>query len=939
MGVHMKMKSTILFIALMLVSCFIMAQAQSCPTLMKQWNAGPCRAVGTSGDHIIYGSGAKLICGELDENQAITEISEILMPSSIQDIAIRGDLVASACGFAGVQLVDISDPLSPQYRGRIEMDSQQAYRVLFDGDQAYILTRGGAGYSTLSLYDCSDPDAPFSKMDLQLPSVASDMVIHGLNLYAASLNDGLVIVDISYSIPILIDTVFEALGARALTLNDEILYVAQGGYGVSVFDLSAPDSPQLVEYAEVTGSSDFITSFGNYLYVGTEENGIHILDRSDPIHPVYLSTLDAETPLLDFHNNNSYLFASSLTQGLTLYSLSDPEILEQISTIAMPGEVVNMIQMGSILIVNEYPFGVKLYEISEDYDLALVDVIPVDDRFIMTVQEPYLFVCETSTGSLAIYDLSDPQNSIQLATMNLGSVNAMEANDSHLFFSSNDGVKVVDITEPESPSELLIIPYSCLDLAVYESLLVIAPNDLNTGIKVFDISDLGNPLLVWEWGEYYYYNVEIDDHYVYVSSSGKLNAVDYHQNSSHPGVVSKRVASYHGDLSVVYPLASIVDYNYDAVDKLYIFPILNQGFGIDAIGMAPLNGIASGCFMEDSHVWVAMDDAGLALYDLSNCKQLPDVDFSSLPDSLDIMVRQMVRFSDQSDNYPTSWHWDFGDGTTSEEENPIHFFQEPGVYQVTLSATNIFGTASRTKIIEVIENTEIPPVSLQGTYTYILPSAGIGNGSKASYWSSMVQMYNASAVAGDAPVYLYYMEERGGASMLASAEVFIAAESSLRFDNILEAVFGKQASRGALLISSTVPLTIAASVINTTDEEGILAQRIPVVKPSDLLGCAEAGSVDFLFHDQPVRVNVGIINMSFQPLQIFIPQFVSLYTLEIPPLSYRQLDHMFQYTDGVPPRITVEAYGDNACEGGYFAFVSVIDNRNGNPIYFPIQQP
>jgi PKD repeat protein len=45
-----------------------------------------------------------------------------------------------------------------------------------------------------------------------------------------------------------------------------------------------------------------------------------------------------------------------------------------------------------------------------------------------------------------------------------------------------------------------------------------------------------------------------------------------------------------------------------------------------------------------------------------------------------------VTFSDRSAGSPTSWKWDFGDGTTSSEQNPRHIYIEPGSYTVKLTA-------------------------------------------------------------------------------------------------------------------------------------------------------------------------------------------------------------------------------------------------------------
>ncbi len=43
-----------------------------------------------------------------------------------------------------------------------------------------------------------------------------------------------------------------------------------------------------------------------------------------------------------------------------------------------------------------------------------------------------------------------------------------------------------------------------------------------------------------------------------------------------------------------------------------------------------------------------------------------------------------IQFLDLSAGEVQSWSWNFGDGKMSEESNPIHHFEKPGIYQVTL---------------------------------------------------------------------------------------------------------------------------------------------------------------------------------------------------------------------------------------------------------------
>ena len=58
---------------------------------------------------------------------------------------------------------------------------------------------------------------------------------------------------------------------------------------------------------------------------------------------------------------------------------------------------------------------------------------------------------------------------------------------------------------------------------------------------------------------------------------------------------------------------------------------------------------------------------------------------------------EVVQFSDSStdpDGKVTGWRWDFGDGTSSTEQNPAHSYPDDGTYRVTLIVTDDDGTAS-----------------------------------------------------------------------------------------------------------------------------------------------------------------------------------------------------------------------------------------------------
>jgi PKD repeat protein len=73
----------------------------------------------------------------------------------------------------------------------------------------------------------------------------------------------------------------------------------------------------------------------------------------------------------------------------------------------------------------------------------------------------------------------------------------------------------------------------------------------------------------------------------------------------------------------------------------------------------------------------------------------PVVDF--IADMTTVGVGRRVTFTDLSLNTPTSWVWDFGDGSTGTGARPDHVYRTTGVYDVTLTASNPDMTTSRTR--------------------------------------------------------------------------------------------------------------------------------------------------------------------------------------------------------------------------------------------------
>ena len=65
-----------------------------------------------------------------------------------------------------------------------------------------------------------------------------------------------------------------------------------------------------------------------------------------------------------------------------------------------------------------------------------------------------------------------------------------------------------------------------------------------------------------------------------------------------------------------------------------------------------------------------------------------------------------VSFTDLSTGLHDNFEWSFGDGESSSEQNPVHLYQKPGVYTVSLSVTGSAGSDKKTRIGYIIAHEE-----------------------------------------------------------------------------------------------------------------------------------------------------------------------------------------------------------------------------------------
>jgi PKD repeat protein len=125
-----------------------------------------------------------------------------------------------------------------------------------------------------------------------------------------------------------------------------------------------------------------------------------------------------------------------------------------------------------------------------------------------------------------------------------------------------------------------------------------------------------------------------------------------------------------------------------------------------------------------------------------------------------------VQFTDLSTGNPTSWLWDFGDGETSTEQNPLHTYAEAGTYTVTLIAVGSGGSNTEAKV-DYIAVADVP-TGIPGTWLITTSTAGLARmGSFGGAWANISMPGTFTPSTGNGAVGLPIIPDGAGGTLIA----------------------------------------------------------------------------------------------------------------------------------------------------------------------------
>jgi len=361
-----------------------------------------------------------------------------------------------------------------------------------DRDQDWIFASRGP---VLMKTDAGDPD---SLEELELNHLIVDLVLYDSNAYVLTDGNELLVFDSGRRLEggaMNILQLEEAWTAMVVDGDRDRLFLA-GRSGLGIVDVSDPEALVYLSAIEMGRSvSGVCVDHGRvYAFCGSRFWILEIDDDAVEVGQWVGSISDLEV-------SGQYAYVCAAGERLRIISLEDPENPESISVLRDRGSYLSLSLAGNLALVTSR---------EADQDLSVIDVS--DPEFPAVIGEldwwssPHEVGSDGSNcvmggdNSLVSIDLGFPQRPYPIWSVGFQRwISSMTAEGEYAYVNSEQGIQVLDLSDPEEMAFFPVIETSrgFFQVEVEDGLLVGHPwgNELN----FFDLQNMDSPVVFPRW--------------------------------------------------------------------------------------------------------------------------------------------------------------------------------------------------------------------------------------------------------------------------------------------------------------------------------------------------------------------------------------------------------------------------------------------------------
>ena len=280
-------------------------------------------------------------------------------------------------------------------------------------------------------------------------------------------------------------------------IDGAYLYAASH-WGLEIFTLVEPTRPTHVGEIATPGQARAVAVDSETAYIADGAAGVHIIDIAVPTDPSIAKTLGGFTDASQVHVADGNLYALDRVRGLLVFNLRDvhnvltPQPRRFFRTAGTPlnltihdGTVYFSDDRHGLFILDPSPFG----------NFVVRNVVPIFAAAYQIADIGNTAYAYVASGNLALIDVTDPQNPQTGLRLNTpGFATGIQLQDNIVYLTDQQaGLHIIDARNPQHPQRVASQPTfgNAKNVALRDTLAYIA--DGKGGIQTVDISQSKSP--------------------------------------------------------------------------------------------------------------------------------------------------------------------------------------------------------------------------------------------------------------------------------------------------------------------------------------------------------------------------------------------------------------------------------------------------------------
>jgi len=174
--------------------------------------------------------------------------------------------------------------------------------------------------------------------------------------------------------------------ANDVAVSGNFAYIAAGGSGLQVVNVSDRSHPVIVASIPLPGNANDVVISGNLAYIAGGAAGLHVVDIANPLAPTFRGTLNSIGTALGVEVRGSSAYIVNGSQ-LIIANVSNPASPVQVGAISLNGFVqgVDVDSTRHLAVVARGTAGVEVIDVSNPAAPVLLGTVATGDARAVTI--------------------------------------------------------------------------------------------------------------------------------------------------------------------------------------------------------------------------------------------------------------------------------------------------------------------------------------------------------------------------------------------------------------------------------------------------------------------------------------------------------------------------------------------------------------------------